>query len=71
VRLESFARRVPASVRREIRNRADDIAKGRLLPFSGPLKSNDGKQRVADGFMTDDALHRMDWLVEGIVGKIR
>jgi simple sugar transport system substrate-binding protein len=71
VRLESFARRVPASVRREIRNRGEDIAKGRLLPFSGPLKSNDGKQRVADGFLTDEALHRMDWLVEGIVGKIR
>jgi basic membrane protein A and related proteins len=70
IRLESFARRVPASVRRDIRSRSEDIAKGKLLPFSGPLKSNDGKQRVENGFLTDDALHRMDWLVEGIVGRI-
>ena len=71
VRLESLARKVPAAVRREIRTHADDIIKGKLLPFSGPLKSNDGKLRVEDGFLTDDALHRMDWLVEGIIGRIR
>ena len=71
VRLESLGRKVPASVRRDIRSHADDIAKGKLLPFSGPLKSNDGKQRVEDGFLNDDALHRMDWLVEGVLGKVR
>ena len=71
IRLESFARRVPAAVRREIRMRGEEIAKGKLLPFSGPLKSNDRKLRVEDGFLTDEALHRMDWLVEGIVGRIR
>jgi simple sugar transport system substrate-binding protein len=71
VRLESLARKVPASVRRQIRTQADEIAKGKLLPFSGPLRSNDGKLRVEDGFLTDEALHRMDWLAEGIIGKIR
>jgi simple sugar transport system substrate-binding protein len=71
IRLESFSRRVPASLRREIRACSDDIATGKLLPFSGPLKSNDGKVRLEDGVMTDEALHQMDWLVEGVLGKIR
>ncbi len=71
VRLESYSRKVPASVRRRIRAAGEEIAEGKLVPFSGPLKSNDGKLRVEDGVMTDDALHRMDWLVEGIIGRIR
>jgi simple sugar transport system substrate-binding protein len=71
VRLESFSRKVPSAVRREIRERSDDIAKGKLVPFSGPLKSNDRKLRLAEGVMTDEALHRMDWLAEGIIGRIR
>jgi basic membrane protein A len=71
VRLESYSRKVPASVRRRIRAVGEEIGEGKLVPFSGPLKSNDGKLRVEDGLMTDDALHRMDWLVEGIIGRIR
>jgi basic membrane protein A and related proteins len=71
IRLESLARRVPSSVRRELRQCSDDIVHGRLVPFSGPLKSNDGKLQLSEGVMTDEALHRMDWLVEGIVGRIR
>ena len=71
IRLDSLSRRVPASVRREIRVHGELIAKGKLRPFSGPLKSNDGEVRVEDGFLTDEALQRMDWLVEGIIGKIR
>ena len=71
VRVESISRKMPASARREIRARNDDIAEGKLVPFSGPLKSNDGKVRLEDGVLTDDALHRMDWLAEGVIGKIR
>jgi basic membrane protein A len=71
IRLESFSRRVPSAVRRAIRTTSDDIARGTLLPFAGPLKSNDGRLQVGHETMTDDELHRMDWLVEGIVGRIR
>jgi basic membrane protein A len=71
VRIESFARKVPATVRREIRSRAEAIAEGKLHPFAGPLRSNDGKVRLEEGVLTDDALHRMDWLAEGIIGRIR
>jgi simple sugar transport system substrate-binding protein len=71
IRLESFSRKVRSSVRQEIRKASEDIAEGRLIPFSGPLKSNDGKVRLGDGVMTDEALHRMDWLVEGVIGRIR
>jgi simple sugar transport system substrate-binding protein len=71
VRVESLSRDVPASVRRQINARRDDIVDGRLVPFTGPLKSNDGKLRLGDGVLTDDALQQMDWLAEGVIGKIR
>jgi simple sugar transport system substrate-binding protein len=71
IRLESLSRRVPSSVRQQIRARSAEIAGGKLVPFSGPLRSNDGQVRLGNGVMTDEALHRMDWLVEGVVGRIR
>ena len=71
VRVESISRKVSASVRRQVRACGDEIATGKLMPFSGPLKSNDGKLRLEDGVLTDDALHRMEWLSEGVIGKIR
>ena len=30
-----------------------------------------GDLNLEDGYLTDDALHRMDWLAEGVIGKIR
>ena len=71
VRVESISRKLPLWVRRTVQARRDEIADGKLVPFSGQLKSNDGKVRLEDGMLTDDALHRMDWLAEGVIGKIR
>lgn len=71
VRLEPIASRVPASVRRQVRRAEAEIIEGKLLPFGGPLRSNDGTTRLEEGFLTDSALQQMDWLVEGVIGRIR
>lgn len=71
VRLESISSKLPLSVRRAVRASSAEIAAGKLLPFSGLLKSNEGKVQLEDGFMTDYALHHMDWLAEGVIGRIR
>ena len=38
----------------------------------GPVKAKfGGKVQLEEGFMTDDALHNMDWLADGVIGRIR
>jgi basic membrane protein A and related proteins len=42
-----------------------------LNPFTGPMKSNDGKEVLAAGkTITDAELSKMDYYVEGVVGKL-
>ena len=48
-----------------------DIAAGKLHPFTGPMKNNDGKEMLAAGkVITDDVLNKMDYYVEGVQVKI-
>jgi simple sugar transport system substrate-binding protein len=47
------------------------IVAGTLDPFSGPLKDNTGKVRVAAGTkMTHEQLMAIDWYVEGVEGAV-
>ncbi len=56
--------------RKEVLARQDDIARGRLHPFSAgatPVRDNTGREVIAPGRTLDDAqILRMDWLVEGV-----
>ncbi|WP_299391414.1 hypothetical protein [Pelagibius sp.] len=39
----------------------------RKRSFTGPIKDQDGKERIAAGVtMTDETLPAMDWSVEGV-----
>jgi simple sugar transport system substrate-binding protein len=67
IRVEAFGPRVPAAVQREVRARQQDIAQGRLHPFRGQMRDNQGQQRLAPGQVLDDeGILQMDWLVEGV-----
>ncbi|CAM3616810.1 BMP family ABC transporter substrate-binding protein [Paracidovorax anthurii] len=70
VRVEGFGSRVPPAVRREVLARQDDIARGRLHPFSAgatAVRDNTGREVIARGrTLGDEAILRMDWLVEGV-----
>jgi simple sugar transport system substrate-binding protein len=47
------------------------MAAGKLNPFTGPMKDNTGKERLAAGkTITDGDLSKMDYYVEGVVGKL-
>jgi basic membrane protein A and related proteins len=62
---------VPPAVQQEVLARQGDIAKGKLLPFSGPISDNEGKLVVAKGqAMTDDQILSMNFLVAGVQGKV-
>jgi len=62
---------VPSDARETMKKAEAAIATGQLHPFTGPMKDNDGKERLAAGrTITDDALSKMDYYVEGVQGKL-
>lgn len=69
VKLEGLSAAVPADVKQLLQAREKDIVSGKLSPFTGPLKDNEGKIRLEKGQMTDDGLNKMDYFVEGVAGK--
>ena len=62
---------VPKDVAELVAAREKDIGAGKLHPFQGPVKDNEGKERVAAGkTMGDEELSKMDFYVEGVQGKL-
>jgi simple sugar transport system substrate-binding protein len=70
IRIEGFGPRVPPSVRSEALARQQDIASGKLKPFAGPITDNEGKVVIPAGqSLSDEQILKMDYLVQGVVGK--
>jgi simple sugar transport system substrate-binding protein len=62
---------VPADVAKLFDDRKKAIVDGSLIPFSGPLKDNTGKERLAAGTsMPLSDLMAINWYVEGVDGSI-
>jgi basic membrane protein A len=71
VRVGDFGPKVPKVVQAEVLARQKDIASGKLKPFTGPIKDNEGQERVAPRqSMTDAQILSMNFLVEGVLGHI-
>ncbi|HET8747661.1 MAG TPA: BMP family ABC transporter substrate-binding protein [Ramlibacter sp.] len=71
IRVGWFGPRVPKAVQDEVLARQNDIAAGRLKPFTGPIADNEGKLVLAKGqAMTDPQILEMNFLVAGVQGKI-
>jgi len=62
---------IPADVKEQVAQLEKDITSGKLHPFAGPVKDQEGKVRVAAGqTMTDDQMQKMDFYVEGVQGRL-
>jgi simple sugar transport system substrate-binding protein len=70
VKLEGMGPAVPADVKSFVAAKEKDIVAGKLTPFDGPVKDNEGKVRHEKGPMSDDELNKMDYYVEGVAGKL-
>ena len=73
VRVGDFGSRVPLSVQQEVLARQQDIAAGRLHPFSArtPVRDNQGRVVIAAGTTLSDAqILAMNWLVQGVQGRL-
>jgi simple sugar transport system substrate-binding protein len=71
IKLAPFNAAVPKDVQDQVRKVEADIAAGKFHPFTGPVKDNEGKERLAAGKVIDDGtLNKMDYYVEGVQGKL-
>lgn len=71
VKLAPINPAVPKEVRDLVAEAQADIAAGKLHPFGGPVKDQQGKERAPAGkSLTDEQLGVMDYYVEGVVGQL-
>jgi basic membrane protein A and related proteins len=71
IKLAPFNKVVPPDVVAMVKKAEGEIAAGKLNPFTGPMKTNDGREVLAAGkTITDADLSKMDYYVEGVVGKL-
>jgi len=71
IRMAPFSKAVPQDVQDLVKKTEGDIRAGKFHPFTGPVKDNEGKERVAAGKTIDDGtLNKMDYYVEGVQGKL-
>lgn len=73
-RLSPFGPQVSARARRAVAEASAKIIDGSLQIYRGPLRDNTGQLRIPAGAslaVTDRELDKMDWLVEGVLGKPR
>ena len=73
IRLEGFGPTVPPAVQKEVLARQKEIAAGRLHPFAAraDVLDNQGRKIIARGqTLSDEQILQMNWLVEGVQGKL-
>lgn len=71
IKMQPLNGAVPAKVREEFEAAQRDIVAGKLQPFTGPIRDQDGKERVAAGkVLTEAELNKMNYLVEGVEGTL-
>lgn len=73
IKVEGFGSKVPKAVQQEVLARQQDIAAGKLHPFyaSQAVRDNEGQEVIAKGqTLTDEQILKMNWLVQGVQGKL-
>jgi simple sugar transport system substrate-binding protein len=71
IKMAPFNKVVPQDVQDLVNKTSADIGAGKFHPFTGPVKDNEGKERLAAGKVMDDGtLSKMDYYVEGVQGKL-
>jgi basic membrane lipoprotein Med (substrate-binding protein (PBP1-ABC) superfamily) len=70
VDIAPFGKSVDAATQAKINEKKAALKAGTFYEFTGPLKDQSGKVKVADGVkLTLDQILTMDWLVQGVIGK--
>ncbi len=71
IALEAISADVPPAVVEAMKKKEAEMRAGTFQPFTGPIKTNEGKEVLAAGQVaTDELLNNMNYYVEGVAGKV-
>ena len=73
VKMSPYGKAVTEPARKKADAVKAEMMKGEYVIFKGPLKDNTGKEVIASGAaqkQTDPVLEQMNYLVEGVIGKV-
>ena len=71
IRVGEFGPKVPKKVQDEVLELQKAVGGGKLVPFAGPITDNEGREVLAKGLrLTDEQILNMNYLVQGVVGKV-
>jgi len=70
IKLEGLSDALPKELVDDVKKREEEIRAGSFHPFTGPIQSNEGKEVLASGTLTDEQLGTMNFYVAGVVGKV-
>jgi len=73
IKVDGFGSKVPKPVQTEVLARQRDISAGLLHPFHAKqaVLDNEGREVIAKGqTLTDEQILKMNWLVQGVQGKL-
>lgn len=63
--------KIPADILKKMEEVKAKIESGEFHPFTGPIKTNDGKEAAKAGeVLKDDQLQTMNYYVDGVIGKV-
>jgi basic membrane protein A len=71
VKLSPFNKAIPADVQAKLTQLEADIGSGKVHPYAGEIKDQDGTVRVPAGsVLSDKDIRATNWLVAGMSGKL-
>ncbi|HTN48714.1 MAG TPA: BMP family ABC transporter substrate-binding protein [Burkholderiaceae bacterium] len=71
IKLEGLSDKLPKELVDEVKKREDQIRADTFHPFTGPIKTNEDKDVISSGTLTDEQLGKMDYYVAGVIGKVQ
>jgi simple sugar transport system substrate-binding protein len=71
VKMAPYNEQIPAETIAKLKQLEADIGSGKVHPYAGELKDQDGNVKVAGGsVLSDDDIRGMNWFVAGMIGKL-
>ncbi len=71
VKMAPYNEAIPADVQAQLKQLEADIGSGKVHPYAGELKDQDGAVKVAAGsVLADGDIRGMNWFVAGMIGKL-
>ncbi|UVK43782.1 BMP family ABC transporter substrate-binding protein [Mesorhizobium sp. AR07] len=71
VKMAPYNDGIPTDTKAKLKQLEADIGSGKVHPYGGELKDQDGNVKVAAGsVLADDDIRGMNWFVKGMIGKL-